>query len=103
MNIGRSVLKALFGIATGSDVSQLHDTIDNLQTQNSDIVHSLTNQLTLVKRLSLTTELNTNLISNLSFLVKDHITRSHDKIQQIVEDLMWFNITIHAERAVHHN
>jgi hypothetical protein len=56
MNIGGHVLKALFGIAVSSDVSQLHDTRDNLQTQNSDIVHSLTNQLTLVKKLISTAE-----------------------------------------------
>jgi hypothetical protein len=97
MNIGENVLKALFGIAIISDVSQLHDTLDNLQTQNSDIVHSMTNQLTLVKRLGLTTELNTDVISNLFSVVKDHTIRSHDKIQQIARDLMWFNITIHAE------
>jgi hypothetical protein len=97
MNIGGNVLKAIFGIAVSSDVSQLHDTLDNLQAQNSDIVHSLTNQLTLVKRLSLTAELNTDIISNLSSVVKDHIIRSHDKIHQIVKDLTWFNIIIHAQ------
>lgn len=45
----------------------------------------------------MTAESNIEIISNLSSIVKDHIIRSHDKIQQIARDLMWFNITIHAQ------
>jgi len=46
VNFGGSVLKTLFGTATIADVQQLHDTLNELRLQNSDITHSLYNQLT---------------------------------------------------------
>jgi len=76
-------LKTLFETATIADVQQLHDTINDLQLQNSDITHSLSNQLTYVKRLSTATELNAEAIANLSSIVKDNIIQSHDKFQEI--------------------
>ena len=52
-NAGGSLLKAVFGLATTFDTNQLSNTLDKLQIQNSDIVHSLNNQATFVKKLSL--------------------------------------------------
>ena len=46
VNFGGSVLKTLFGTATIAKVQWLHDTLNELQLQNSDITHSLSNQLT---------------------------------------------------------
>ena len=83
VNFGGSILKTLFETATIADVQQLHDTINDLQLQNSDITHSLSNQLTYVKRLSTATELNAEAIANLSSIVKDNIIQSHDKFQEI--------------------
>ena len=51
VNFGGSILKTLFGTATITDVQQLHDTLNDLQLPNSDITHSLSNQLTYVKSL----------------------------------------------------
>jgi len=45
VNFGVSVLKTLFGTATIADVQQLHHTLNELQLQNYDITHSLSNQL----------------------------------------------------------
>ena len=51
LNFGCSILKTLFGTATTADVQQLRDTLNDLKLQNSDITHSLSNQLTHVKSL----------------------------------------------------
>jgi hypothetical protein len=97
VNIGGNVLRLLFGTATIADISELQNTLEKLQTQNSDIVHSLNNQVTLVKKLSSAVEVNTDAVANLSSIVKDNLVQSHAKFQQVARDLMWFNITIHAQ------
>jgi hypothetical protein len=51
LNFGVSILKTIFGTATTADVQQLRDTLNDLKLQNSDITHSLSNQLTHVKSL----------------------------------------------------
>jgi hypothetical protein len=81
INLGGSILKTLFGTATNSDIYQLHDTLSNLQSQNSDTVHSLSDQLTFVKKRSAATEINVDAIANLSSIVKDNVVQSHEKFQ----------------------
>ena len=56
VNFGVSILKTLFGTAIIADIQQLHDTLNDLQLHNSDITHSLSNQLTYIKRLSTANE-----------------------------------------------
>ena len=68
---------------TVSDIQQLHDTLNELQFQNFDIIHSLSNRVTYVKKLSTTTEINVDAIANLSSIVKETIVQSHDKFQQL--------------------
>ena len=87
--------KKILGLAKTFDTNQLSNTLDKLQIQNSDIVHSLNNQVTLVKKLSLAAEVNAHTVINLTSIVKDNIVQSHDKFGQIARDLMWLNITIH--------
>jgi hypothetical protein len=41
INVGGSVLKALFGIATMMDLDKLHSTVDELHRKDYLIVHSL--------------------------------------------------------------
>ena len=92
LNLGGNILKTIFGTATVSDVYELHGVLDDLQNRNSDIVHSLTNQLTYVKKVA-DTSLNTESIANLSSIVKDSIIQSHDKYQQFTRDILWLNFT----------
>ena len=93
LNLGGKIIKTIFGTETVSDVHELHGVLDDLQSRNSDIVHSLGNQLTCVKKVADTTLLNTENLANLSSMVKDIIIQSHDKYQQITRDLFWFNLT----------
>jgi len=81
-------LKTLFGTAKIADVQQLHDTLNELQLQNSDITHSLSNELTYVKRLSTANDVNAEAIANLSSIVKYNMIKSHENFQEITTDLM---------------
>jgi hypothetical protein len=56
LNLGGTVLKTLFGTATISDIQELHSTFGDLKSKNTDIVHSLENQLPYVKRQTLDTD-----------------------------------------------
>ena len=49
VNLGGNILKTIFGTTTVSDIHELHGVLD-LQNRNSDIVYSLANQLTYVKK-----------------------------------------------------
>jgi hypothetical protein len=82
----------MFGLAMMSDISQLHDTLNDLKLQNSDIFHSLDNQLTYVKKLCATVELNVDSVTNLSAVVKDNMVWSHDKFWKFAKELVWFKI-----------
>jgi tRNA splicing ligase len=91
INLGGNILKSIFGTATVSDVHELHSVLD-FQNRNSYIIHSLSNQLTYVKKEADTTSLNTESIANLSSIVKDSIIQSHDEYQQNIRDMFWFNL-----------
>ena len=90
-------MKTVFGLATKFDTNQLSNTFDKLQIQNSDIVHSSNNQVTLVKKLSLAGEVNADTVMNLTSIVKDNIVQSHEKFGQIARDLMWLYINIFVQ------
>jgi len=64
-------------------------------------VHSLTNQLTYVKKVADTASLNTESIANLSSIVKDSILQSHDKYQQFTRDLLWLNFTFLGQSTIY--
>ena len=101
LNFGGTILKTLFGTAVVADIHTLHDVLDELRLQNSDISHSLSNQLTYVKNLSTATKLGTEAVANLSNIVKDHMIRSHDQLQKMAGEIMWLNVTIFGQSALH--
>jgi hypothetical protein len=53
--------------------------------------------MTYVKKLDATTAINTDAIANLSSIVKDNMTQSHDKLQQVTRDILQLNVTIHGQ------
>jgi hypothetical protein len=74
INFGGTVLKALFGTTTDTDVHLLHDTLYELQSSNSDIVNSLSNHVTYIKKLDTATQVNANAIANLFSIVNPMIS-----------------------------
>jgi len=63
---------------------------------NSDIAHSLSNQVTYIKKIDTTTGINTKAITKLSNIVKDTVIQSHDRFQQ-----MWINITLDSRSELY--
>ena len=53
INFVGSVLKSLFGIATVADAHKLHESLKDLQASYLDVAHSLSNQLTYIKNLTI--------------------------------------------------
>ena len=85
---------ALFGTATIADIHLLHETLDSLKSTTSDIVHSLNSQLTYVKKLGTATGINAMVIANLSSIVKNIVIQSHNKFQQVTQNMPWLNVTL---------
>ena len=77
LNLRGNVLKFLFGTATVYNVHKLHEVFDKLNSGNSDLVYSLTDQLTYIKKLDTVTAANTNEILNLSNIIKENKIKSH--------------------------
>jgi hypothetical protein len=82
LNFGDTVLKTLFDTATFTDIHSLHNTLDELQSGTSDIVHPLTNQVMHIKKLDTATKVNANAVANLSATVKDIIILSYNRFQE---------------------
>jgi hypothetical protein len=77
-----------------ADLNQLHGTLDELKSQEDDIVHSLANQLTYVKGLGRNAQLNSEAVSNMPTIVKKELVQSHDLYVQLTGDDMWLNLTL---------
>jgi hypothetical protein len=75
MNFRCTVLWILFDTATVADLHQLHDALDELQDKNSEVVHSLSKQITYIRNLNSVSNLNTEILINLSILVKDNVVQ----------------------------
>jgi hypothetical protein len=101
INFGGNVLRTIFGTALYTDVHLLHDTLNELQSSNSDIVHSLSNQVTYAKKLDTTTQVNANAIANLSSIVKDIVLQSYDNFQVTTRDILWLNYTLHGQSELY--
>jgi hypothetical protein len=97
VDFGGTALKFLFGTAIDSDVRSLHSALNELQSKNSDIVLSLSHQVTYIKQLDTITRINSNAIDNLSDIVKNNMIRLHDKFQQLARDIVYLNLTLHGQ------
>jgi len=95
-------LKSAFGTATIHDINLLHETLNGLQSITSGCVHSLSNQITYVKKSDTVTRVNKIAIANLSNIVKNDIIQSHRRLQEIARDILWLNVTLfnHSELLV---
>jgi len=101
MNIGGTIFKTLFGTATTADILRLHQTIEQLETKDADIVHSLENQMTYIKSLDLSSRIEAQTIFNLSTVVKDFMIETNDRFYEITRDILWLNLTVHSKSKVY--
>jgi len=51
---GGTISRTLFGTATLTDLHSLHETLNDLKSRDSDIAHSLSNQISYIKNLDST-------------------------------------------------
>ena len=95
-----TILRTLFGTATLADLNKLHNTLHELEDKNSDIVHSLSNQVTYVKKLDTVTKINAEAIANLTTVIKDNLVHSHEKFQNMTKALAWLHFTVQRQSAL---
>ena len=100
INLGGTILETLFGTATVTDINLLHETIDKLKSNNADISHSLTDQITYNKKLDAANKINSNAIANLSGIVKKVVIQFHGHSQQLIRYIMWMNITFYDQSNI---
>jgi hypothetical protein len=79
MNLGGSILKSLFGMATLTDLYKLHDNIEELKSIDADIAHSLINQLSYIKGKTLNCRVNSDAIANLSTIFRKEVVQLHNR------------------------
>ena len=78
-------MRTLFRTATLTDLHSLHETLDELKSRDSDIVHSLSDQISYIKNLYSTAKINAAGITNLSNIVKDIVIQFNEHYQQKTE------------------
>jgi hypothetical protein len=79
----------------------LQDALTELQSQNSDMSHSLSSQRTYVKKLDTIMKLDTEAIANLSKILGDDVIQAHDKFQQLASEILWLNLTFLGQSKLH--
>jgi hypothetical protein len=100
-DFGGAVLQALFGTATLGDVHLLHNAFSDLQLKNADLFHSVANQLSYVKDVSITSKVNADGIANLSSVLRDQVIQSHDKFEEIASDILWLKISLFVQSTLY--
>jgi hypothetical protein len=100
LGTGGTILWTLFGTATLADLNNLHNTLDELKDKNSDLVHSLSNQVTYVRKLVTVTGINSQAIANTTTLIKDNLVHQHEKFQNITKDLAWLQFMVQGQSAL---
>jgi hypothetical protein len=101
VNLGGTILQALFGTATIADLNSLHEQVSDLRLKNADLAHSVANQLTYVKDLSVSSKVNADAIANLSSILRDQVIESHDRFQEIASDIIWLNISLLGQSTLY--
>ena len=88
---------SIFGTATLDDVEELQETFDLLQNKNADIVHSLSDQLTYVKKLDNMNRINRNTPIYLILLgirLFSHTTDSNKLLETLCGWMLLFTIRV---------
>ena len=80
---------------------RLHQTIEELETKDAYITHSLEHQMTYMKNLDLSSHLQTQAIANLSTVVKKFMIDSHGRFFETTRVVLWLNLTVHSQREVY--
>ena len=103
LDLDGTVLRALFGTATMTDLHRPHEALGELQDKNSEVAHPLSKQVMFIRDLNTVASLNTKALVNLSSIVKDNVVKSHSKFQESSRNIAWLNDTLlhQSEMYIH--
>jgi len=87
-------------VATIAVLHQLHLPIDKLKLKDVDIVYSPSNHVTYMRILDHTARVNISVVANESSIVRDFVTRSHDRFGDTTRDTLWLNMTIQSQSEI---
>jgi hypothetical protein len=82
------VLKTLFGTATVADIHVLQELLSEMRLKDADMSHMVDSQLTYVKEMGATTKINFNAITNMPSIIRDNISQSSERFQQVTRDML---------------
>ena len=100
VNVVGSVFKTLFGVATVIDLDQLHDSVNKLHDTQSDLVHSVNEQLTYLRSLDSLVKFNSKSVKSLSENVKSMMLNSQQWMNKVDATVYWLNVTLYNETSV---
>jgi hypothetical protein len=87
--------------AVVSGVHELHEVFNELQGSQTDVIHSISKEVTYMKQLDALTGVNSGTTANLSSIVKDVVIHSHDKFKDVTRDILWLSVTIHNQSELY--
>jgi hypothetical protein len=100
VNAAGSALKILFGTATMADLHTLHESVDRLHENEKDIVHSVNEQLTYIKKVQYEVRFDTESVKLLSDKVKNMMLDS----QKWKDETEWYihllNFTLYNQSSI---
>jgi len=81
LGTGSTILRTMLETAFLAGLDKLHNILDELENYNSDLLHSLSNRVSYVKKLDTVTGINSQAIANLTTIIKDNLVHSHEKFK----------------------
>ena len=79
----------------------MHKVFNELQLSQTGIVHSISKQVTCIKKMDAMTGVNANAIANLSSIVKGVVSHSHEKFKEVRRYILCLNVSIHNQSELH--
>jgi hypothetical protein len=100
VNVAGSKFKTLFGVATVIDLGKLHDAVNKPHDTQSDLVHSVNEQLTYLRSLDSFVKFNSKSVKSLSEKVKSMMFNSQQWMNTMDAKVHWLNATLNNQTSV---
>ena len=100
VDVAGSVFKTLFGVATVVDLNKLHYSVNKLHDTQSDLVHSVNEQLTYLRSLDSAVKFNSKSVKSLSENIKSTMLKSQQWMNKVDATVYWLNATLNNQTNV---
>ena len=88
-------MKTLFGTPVVSDVHELLEVFNELQSSQTGIINSISKQVKYMKQLDALKGVDSGAKANLSSVIEDVVIHSYDKFREVTRDIVWLIVIIH--------